>query len=62
MKYHPNIRPFYLIQMLCGRAQLFLTDPRNNKQQVNNTALEGTAAYFSQRGALMHFTSSKFSL
>ena len=28
MKYHPNICPFYLIQMLLGRAQLFLTDPR----------------------------------
>ena len=28
MKYHPNICPFYLIQMLWGRAQLFLTDPR----------------------------------
>ena len=28
MKYHLIICPFYLIQMLCGRAQLFLTNPR----------------------------------
>ena len=32
MEYHLNIHvcPFYLIQMLSGRAQLILTDPRIN--------------------------------
>ena len=28
IKYNLNICPFYLIQMLWGRAQLFLTNPR----------------------------------
>ena len=28
MKYHLIICPFYLIQMLLGRDQLFLTNPR----------------------------------
>ena len=30
MKYHLSICLFYLTLMLGGRAQLFLTDPRNN--------------------------------
>ena len=30
MKYHLIICPFYLIQMLWGRAQLFLTNPRTS--------------------------------
>ena len=31
MEYHISICPFYLIQMLRGRAQLFLTNPRNRE-------------------------------
>ena len=36
MNYHPNICPFYLIQMLSDRAQLFLTDPRITSLKNNN--------------------------
>ena len=34
MKYHLIICPFYLIQMLCGRAQLFLTNPRTTSEYM----------------------------
>ena len=49
MKYHLNICPFYLIQMLCGRAQLFLTDPRNNPVVSDNRRSDirdSTVMYF----------------
>ena len=63
MKYHPNIFPFYLIQMLWGRAQLFLTDPRILVRPLDDYGASGEewfAALFDKASEFRTWESTMF--